>query len=100
MSRLESLKGGMVAFYCPGCKCSHMVDPKKWQVDIEKETISPSVLVKSVKLPPEPWVFDENRKIIGCKDTICHSFVKSGKIQFLNDCSHELSGKTVEMENM
>ena len=27
----------------------------------------------------------------------CHSFVKDGKIQFLNDCWHELRGQTVEI---
>jgi Family of unknown function (DUF6527) len=28
----------------------------------------------------------------------CHSFVSAGKIQFLSDCSHELAGRTVELE--
>lgn len=29
---------------------------------------------------------------------ICHSFVRNGKIEFLSDCTHELAGKTVELE--
>ena len=27
----------------------------------------------------------------------CHSFVTNGNIQFLNDCHHELRGKTVAL---
>jgi hypothetical protein len=32
------------------------------------------------------------------ESTRCHIFVRDGKIQFLNDCTHELAGKTVPME--
>lgn len=88
---------GIYSFYCPGCKCSHGVNDS-WKIDIKTNTISPSVLVKSTYIPPEPWEFDENRKIIGSKPTRCHSFVTSGRIHFLNDCTHELAGKTVDME--
>jgi hypothetical protein len=28
----------------------------------------------------------------------CHTFVKNGQIEFLSDCTHELAGKTVNME--
>lgn len=112
MSRLENIDGGMIAFYCPGCKCSHMVDPKRWTVDIEGETISPSVLVHENWKMPNEWDYNsapkdengtlvkqENGKILGAvKSHRCHSFVRDGKIQFLNDCTHELAGKTVEME--
>lgn len=28
---------------------------------------------------------------------ICHSFVTGGKIRYLNDCTHHLKGKTVEL---
>ena len=27
----------------------------------------------------------------------CHSFIRDGKIQYLNDCTHEFAGKTVEL---
>lgn len=30
-------------------------------------------------------------------DKRCHSFIKDGKMQFLADSTHELSGKTVEL---
>lgn len=74
---------GQILWHCPGCGEIHAVD-NRWTFnnDFEKPTLSPSVLVtKSWKKEP----------------TACHCFIKSGKIQFLNDCAHELAGKTVEM---
>jgi hypothetical protein len=28
---------------------------------------------------------------------VCHVFVENGKIRFLDDCTHELAGKTVDI---
>ncbi len=33
-------------------------------------------------------------------DVRCHSFVRDGKIQFLDDCFHELRGQTIDMQDM
>lgn len=80
---------GFYIFDCPGCGKSHFINTNPvygavWEFnnDLEKPTVSPSLLVRI------PW-----------KDEmiVCHSFVKDGNIQFLNDCSHELAGKTVEI---
>jgi len=67
-----------ILFFCPGCGHAHVVD-SRWSFngDYNKPTFRPSVLV------------------IGEKR--CHSFVTDGKIQFLNDCSHELAGQTVDL---
>lgn len=53
-----------------------------WNGDIEKPTLKPSILTQG-----------------GCteKKTICHCFVNDGKIQFLNDCTHELAGQTLDL---
>ena len=69
-------------FYCPGCKVGHQFN-SRWQFngDVEKPTISPSVLLTGGS--------DPNYR--------CHSFIKEGKIQFLDDCSHELKGQTVDL---
>ena len=73
-------------FQCPGCKCCHFVRVKgngctwEWNGDVNKPTVTPSLLV--------------NR---GNPTQICHSFVKDGQIQFLDDCFHELKGKTVDI---
>lgn len=67
-------------FYCPGCKNYHMFDGRwQWNGDMDKPTFSPSLL---------------------CGHTVgrrCHSFVRDGKIEFLDDCHHELAGQTIDM---
>lgn len=82
------------AFYCPGCGNSHCYYTEKpneigarWKFngDVEKPTFRASMLVR------------EERK---GKRHVCHSFVTDGKIQFLNDCTHEYAGKTIEMEDI
>lgn len=78
-------------FECPGCDCPHVVYVEgsgvpvwSFNGDVDKPTISPSVLVRSnYGTPPV--------------DTVCHSFIKDGVIQFLNDCTHALAGQTVEL---
>lgn len=84
---------GYYYFYCPGCKMDHYVNtnPKigaTWTFngDFEKPTFSPSLLV----------TYPNGR----LKNRRCHSFIKNGMIQFLSDCSHELAGKTVELEDV
>jgi len=70
-------------FMCPGCKEIHGCQVPGWTFngDINKPTFNPSLLVTYGK--------EDKRR--------CHSFIKGGQIQFLNDCTHELAGKTVEI---
>jgi hypothetical protein len=32
-----------------------------------------------------------------CPPSICHSFVRDGRIEFLSDCTHRLAGQTVDL---
>ena len=90
---------GMLIFYCSGCKQNHGVNGAwNFNEDSEKPTLSPSVLVKGTL----PVTDDEAERImkgekIEPKEFICHSFVRDGHIQYLNDCTHELAGRTVEL---
>lgn len=78
---------GTYCFECPGCGCLHKINSTwAYNGNAGKPTLSPSVLVRS---------FDD----VGTP-TICHSFVKDGKIQYLNDCTHSLAGQTVELPEM
>lgn len=72
--------------YCDGCKCCHCFD-ERWTFnnDFDKPTFSPSLLVRRN-------YGEDNEK------QICHSFVRNGKIQYLGDCTHELAGKTLDLE--
>ncbi len=79
--------------------------------DYESPTLSPSVNAKSghhaggrrnedecwctfyEKHPPEP-----GEHVYQCY--ICHFFLREGKIEFLHDCTHELSGQTVVLPDI
>lgn len=84
-------------FYCPGCKGHHGVwvdkpNPEnghQWTFHgtFERPTFSPSI-----------HIHFQNSK--GEQQTICHSFVKDGKIEFLGDCVHELKNQTVELPDV
>lgn len=105
---------GVYHFFCPGCECVHwfsttgntphgtMTGPKwTWNGDREKPTVRASILVRHYQYPktdpdPEKWTF-ENGKVVGGKDIVCHSFITDGKIQYLNDCTHDLKGQTVDL---
>jgi len=66
----------------------------------ESPTFSPSVLITGV----ESITDEEAERILAGepfepKPRRCHFFIKEGKIQYLNDCSHSLAGKTVPMQS-
>ncbi len=95
-SKLRSAEGGRVAFMCPGCKMMHHVTVEpgpgpqwSWNGNPDAPTFSPSVLVRW----PDP---DSPGKYIAT----CHSFVRDGRIQFLNDCTHALAGQTVDLPDL
>ena len=54
-----------------------------WNGDMEKPTLKPSIL-------NDPFYN-------GPKTGRNHCFVNDGMVKFLNDCTHELKGKTVEL---
>jgi len=69
--------------------------------DYDKPTFTPSVLVSGVKTTKDAdgeWDGGWERDAAGNTiPEVCHSFVTDGKIQFLGDSTHELSGQTVEL---
>lgn len=92
---IEEMDGqeGVFLVECPGCKMYHMVHTKqpspngaKWTFDgnMEKPTLSPSLMVR--------YPYGNDKKF-----QTCHSFIRKGEWQFLNDCTHDLAGKTVPM---
>jgi hypothetical protein len=105
------LENGHIIYNCPGCKSIHCIPvdgSRGWSFTgtLENPTIAPSVLTRSGHYAPQYTKGD------GCYCTydaehpcepsgftcyICHHFVRDGKIEFLSDCTHHLSGQTVEM---
>lgn len=104
---LRIIEGGLLGFWCPGCKEMHCVN-SGWTFDgnYDAPTFSPSILVASghysssfkaggncwctynAEHPDDPVSFRCQR---------CHSFVKGGNIEFLSDCTHELVSKTIAL---
>lgn len=87
VARLRTFETGEQWLYlwCPGCGLIHtpIVDGKgawTWDGNLEAPTLSPSILVS-----------------YGAGARSCHSFVRNGQWQYLEDCTHELAGQTVDL---
>lgn len=82
-------------FYCPACKELHNFQTgsksgPNWSFDgdVEYPTVSPSLLMSTTH--PETKV----------RRTLCHLFVKGGKIEYCGDCPHEFAGRTVALPDV
>lgn len=84
MSKVRQLTETALRFSCPGCEDWHVIrtGPNGWAWDgsFDAPTFSPSVLVEG-----------------GGRNIRCHSFVRSGRIEFLSDSTHALAGQTVDL---
>lgn len=83
---------GRICFHCPGCECLHAFNVNTaegrplwtWNGDLERATFAPSLLYRTE--------YGDGRPAL-----VCHSFVRDGRIEFLNDCTHKLAGQTVDV---
>lgn len=108
---LRNGSDGRLTFWCPGCGGAHSIPtgpgsgPRwTWDGNAQQPTFDPSILVRTVrgKLTEAEWEeYDAEYARIGLAvlegrfGFTCHSFVRAGQIQFLDDCSHALKGQTV-----
>ena len=65
---------------------------------MDKPTLTPSILVNGVDWPTD----EEHKRIMAGekvepRPVVCHSYVTDGRIRFLNDCTHALTGQTVDL---
>lgn len=76
--------------FCPACKVEHLFlttsydDHPVWGFDgnMEKPTFQGSMLANKREWPGRPK---------------CHSFLENGRWRFLDDCTHEAAGQTMDM---
>ena len=107
---------GRLLFHCPGCNEGHwfQVAPLgpptwTWNGSLTSPTVRNSILNLSGhyaagKPNGKCWctynaemdAAGKERAPFEC--SVCHLFITDGQIQFLDDCTHALSGKTVPME--
>lgn len=98
--------------WCPGCNEYHAAKVNTpngwtWNGSEEKPTLQPSLLVRSGHYSPGHkgpcWCSyntehpSEESKF---KCGACHSFITNGKVQFLSDSTHALSGQTVDLPDL
>ena len=90
-------------YWCPGCGNGHEIAVTKknasgasWTFDgnAAAPTFAPSVNCR-VNTPDMGKNYQPN-----LRSTICHHFVRAGKIEFLGDCTHALKGQTVELPDI
>ena len=74
-----------------------------WNGDVDRPTLLPSVATQGVLSEGfERITDDEHRRIMAGEKVEprryrCHTWVNDGQAQFLDDCTHELRGQTVDM---
>lgn len=107
-------EGTAYMFECPGCGDYHLLNVEKpnglgarWQFngDLERPTFSPSLLVRSGHYASDhkgdrcwcTYNAENPDNPAPCSCYVCHSFIRDGRIEFLNDCTHPLAGQTVDL---
>jgi len=117
---MRTIEGGQLAFWCPGCEEAHGIAVRGqtgagdkgwiWDGNVDSPTFSPSILIRSGHYAghfkpgvDECWCTYDAAEVaagrepsgFGC--SICHSFVRGGRIEFCSDSTHKLSGQTVPL---
>ena len=84
-----------LVFWCPGCNCRHPVRVRSaaggvgatcwgWNDSLELPTITPSIKTE--------WKWGQKQA-----PHVCHCYVESGEIRYLDDCTHEFAGQTMTL---
>jgi hypothetical protein len=104
VSRVMRRGEGRYFHWCPGCEEMHPL-PDGWTFngDLERPTFSPSFAqggMQTVQVDGKwtgEWVRDGEGKPV---PRVCHYFVEEGRLRFLDDCTHPLAGKTIDMPDL
>lgn len=89
----------VIAFHCPGCGYAHTIDTNTWtwNGDLQRPTFTPSILTGGVQWDEGHEFHKPRHAVAAGRAVVCHSFVTDGRVQFLDDCTHALVGKTVDL---
>lgn len=101
MSRITLAgKDNRFLFWCPACETGHQITTPPWTFDgnLESPTVEASILVGGVQWAEgEPFHDKHHAKVAAGEPTVCHSFLRAGRWEFLSDCTHDLAGQTVDV---
>lgn len=93
LARVDFSRKGEIWHFCPACNEIHRYavgepfnNGAKWKYDEKHEspTLTPSM---NIVVGPD----DDGRRFI------CHYWIKAGRIEYLQDCTHALRGLTVPL---
>lgn len=93
--------GGHIAHWCPACGELHEFavnnafrNGSRWTHTggYDAPTFTPSM---NIRVGPYPESSSKAGNI-----EVCHYFVKAGRIEYLSDCTHDLSGQTVDLPDL
>lgn len=94
---------GGYGHWCPGCNAGHEInvdEPNhcgaRWSFDgnVQRPTFSPSINLK-INTPDMGKHYQPD-----VASTVCHYFIRDGRIEFLSDCTHHLRGTTVDLPEL
>ncbi len=115
-SKLRSVEGGGLSYWCQGCKGHHMIrygegpgERWGWNGDVDAPTFTPSVLTTNghylnTHVPgARCWCiynaeYPEQAHPFTCQR--CHTFIRNGMVEFLSDCTHEFAGQTLPLPDL
>lgn len=110
--KLRLAEGPILHFWCPGCEMAHGIrvapSPEPWGYNgnPDKPTFTPSVLVTGRDFTAKgeadykAWLAagkPQPTPTFESADSVCHSYITDGRIQFLGDCTHALANQTVDL---
>lgn len=91
--------GAKLMHWCPGCEEVHGFiiagGPPQWSFDgnYDVPTFGPSMRIFVTETTDD----DDKPLPQPIQRTLCHYFVKAGKIEFCGDSPHKLAGQTVDL---
>lgn len=94
---------GSYGHWCPGCGGGHEINVDqpnrsgaKWSFDgnTAAPTFSPSINIRTGKYVDPNWIDEDNYS------SICHYFIRAGRIEFCSDSTHALSGQSVDLPDI
>lgn len=110
------------SFFCPGCRQRHTVPlspvpdgevespynagQAHWYFSgtLEEPTFSPSIHIRTghyaQPVHKTCWCTGEMECPQPRECFVCHSFVRDGMIEYLNDCTHALAGQRVPLPDV
>lgn len=83
-------------YWCPGCDSLHCIAIRPHVQDNGAGWDFSGTLECPTYAPSQLSSWEGTVDGVPTK-TVCHTLIREGKIEFLNDCTHELRGQTVPL---